>query len=472
MDLFSLQRENRRKKTAPLADRMRPVNFDEFLGQTHIVGPGKPLRRLIEADRVPSMILYGPPGSGKTSLAELIAKSTDRIFTRLSAVTSGVKDIREVIDHAKEAISFEAKDTILFIDEIHRFNKSQQDALLPHVENGTISLIGATTENPFFQVNPALLSRCQLFELHYLEREELMKALDRALTDKERGLGEYNIHLTDKAVSILIASAGGDVRILLNSLEVAALSTAPKDGIIEIDEEIIRSSIQRKSLAYDRDEDHYNTISAFIKSVRGSDPNAAIYYLARMLAGGEDPLFIARRLIILASEDIGNAEPMGLILANACYQAVERIGMPEGRIILAHTTAFLAGSSKSNASYLAIDEALSLVRKSGPLDIPAYLMDAHYKGAEKLGRGEGYLYPHDYPKGYVLQNYLPNEIIGTSFYRPKNIGYEKIIGEYLSNLRKDSGEFDKKRDMDFQSRKRAAGTNIENNKDLGGENGN
>lgn len=435
MDLFSMQREKKRQKTAPLADRMRPQNLDELLGQDNIIGPGRPLRRLIEADRIPSMILFGPPGTGKTSLAELVAKTSNRIFKKLSAVSSGVKDIRQVIDEADQAISFEGRESILFIDEIHRFNKGQQDALLPYVENGTISLIGATTENPFFQVNRALLSRCQIIELKPLSEDDLKKVLERALSDKDRGLGNFNIELTKRALEILVASSNGDARILLNSLEVAALSSKVQDGLIKLDEEAIRASILKKVIGYDREEDHYNTISAFIKSVRGSDPDAAIYYLARMLAGGEDPLFIARRLIILASEDIGNAEPLGLILANACYQALERIGMPEGRIILAQTTVFLATASKSNTAYLAIDEALKFVKEK-PLDpIPSYLMDANYQGASDLGRGQGYKYPHNYPGGYVLQNYLPNEIIGKSFYRAKDIGYENKISSYLEGLK-------------------------------------
>lgn len=437
MDFFSIQREKEREKNAPLADRMRPRTLDEVVGQEALIGEGRPLRRLIEADRLPSLLLFGPPGSGKTTLAEVIAHMTHRAFRRLSAVTSGVKELRDVIQEAKDALTFDQVRTILFIDEIHRFNKAQQDALLPHVEDGSVTLIGATTENPFLTVNKALVSRCQVVELKPLSTEALDEVLARALRDDERGMGAYHVALSDEAREVLLASSSGDARVLLNALEVAVLSTPEDDtGRVVLDREAIVDSLQQKVIRYDHhDEEHYNTISAFIKSVRGSDPDAAIYYLARMLAGGEDPLFIARRLAILASEDVGNAEPLGLVLAASCYQAVSQIGMPEARIILAQTTTFLASSPKSNASYLAIDEALNYVRTHPAHDIPSYLKDAHYSGAEALGRGIGYQYPHNAPSGYVLQKYLPDEIMDVCFYRPKSLGREAQLKEYLDALR-------------------------------------
>lgn len=437
MDLLQRQQQNEQRKNAPLADRLRPKTLDDVVGQDAVLAPGKPLRRLIEADRVPSLILFGPPGTGKTTIAHVIAERTNRAFRKLSAVTSGVKELREVVDEAKQALLFDQVRTILFIDEIHRFNKSQQDALLPHVEDGTLTLIGATTENPFFEVNKALLSRCQVVELTWLSTEALEKVLDRALSDTTMGLGAYAVTLDADARALLLASSGGDARVLLNSLEIAVLSTPPVNGRIRLTKEDMAESMQKKRVQYDKgDEEHYNTISAFIKSVRGSDPDAAIYYLARMLAGGEDPLFIARRLVILASEDIGNAQPMGLVQAVSCYQGVSQIGMPEARILLAQTTTFLASSPKSNASYVAIDEALRTVREDPPADIPPYLKDAHYSGAKALGRGLTYRYPHNYPSGYVLQNYLPDEIMGKTFYHPVDRGAEVRLKNYLESLPK------------------------------------
>ncbi|MCI6157397.1 MAG: replication-associated recombination protein A [Peptoniphilaceae bacterium] len=441
MDLLSMHQEHVIGKNAPLAERMRPRSLDEVVGQEHFIGEGKPLARLIRADRVPSLIFFGPPGSGKTTLATVIAETTNRNFRKLSAVTAGVKEIREIVEEAKNSLLFDRTRTILFIDEIHRFNKSQQDALLPHVEDGTLTLIGATTENPFFEVNKALLSRVQIVELKQLSHDALSRVLDRALQDRERGLGEQSITLTDDARQALITVSGGDARVLLNTLEIAVLSTNPAADGIRLTEQDIRESAQNKLFSYDKgDEEHYNTISAFIKSVRGSDPDAAIYYLARMLTGGEDPLFIARRLCILASEDIGNAEPMGIVVANACYETVHRIGMPEARIVLAQATTFLASSPKSNASYLSIDSALSYVRSHAQEEIPSYLKDSHYQGASALGRGIGYLYPHDYPGGFVLQNYMPDEIMKTDFYHPKSIGKEREIRKYLESLRCDTPE--------------------------------
>ena len=437
MNLLDLQNERKRKKNAPLADRMRPEKLEDFYGHQEILGPGKPLSRLIQADRIPSMIFFGPPGSGKTSLAYVIAKTSRQSFQKLSAVSAGVKEVREVVQKAKDALTYENRPTILFIDEIHRFNKAQQDALLPFVENGTLTLIGATTENPFFEVNKALLSRCQVVELKLLEKESLEKVLFRALHDREKGLGKEKITLTPEGREMLLAIAGGDARILLNTLEIAFLSTPEKEGETILDRKDISESAQKKIISYDKGaEEHYNTISAFIKSVRGSDPDAAIYYLARMLAGGEDPLFIARRLCILASEDIGNAEPMGILVANACFQEVSKIGMPEARIILAQATLFLAGSPKSNSSYLAIDAALDFVKKNPPMDIPAYLKDAHYLGAKALGRGLEYRYPHAFPGAAILQKYLPFAIMDNKFYRPKERGYEAKISQYLEETQR------------------------------------
>lgn len=438
MDLLQRQQQKEQRKNAPLADRLRPQTLEDVVGQDAVLAPGKPLRRLIDADRVPSLILFGPPGTGKTTIAHVIAKKTRRAFRKLSAVTCGVKELREVVEEAKQALLYERVQTILFIDEIHRFNKSQQDALLPHVEDGTLTLIGATTENPFFEVNKALLSRCQVIELTWLSTEALEKVLERALSDSKAGLGAFSVTLDADARQVLLASSGGDARVLLNSLEIAVLSTPPVQGEVHLTKADVAESMQKKRIQYDKgDEEHYNTISAFIKSVRGSDPDAAIYYLARMLAGGEDPLFIARRLVILASEDIGNAEPLGLVQAVSCYQGVSQIGMPEARILLAQTTTFLASSPKSNASYVAIDEALRLVHENPPADIPSYLKDAHYNGAEALGRGLTYRYPHNYPSGYVLQNYLPDEIMGKTFYHPVGRGVEARLKEYLARLPKD-----------------------------------
>ncbi len=436
MDFFSIKAEKERKKFAPLADRMRPESLDDVVGQEHIIGEGKPLRRLILADRIPSMIFFGPPGTGKTTLASVIAKTTNRFFAQISAVTGGVKEIREVISNAEDVLAYDDKHTILFIDEIHRFNKSQQDALLPHVENGTVTLIGATTENPFFEVNKALLSRSQVIELKSLSKYDLSKLIDRVLEDKNRGLGLEPIELTDKGRQALLMFADGDARVLLNSLEIATLSTKEIDGKIILNEEIIADSVQKKVIRYDKgDEEHYNTISAFIKSVRGSDPDAAIYYLARMLEGGEDPLFIARRLVILSSEDIGNAEPMALNLATSCYTACSNIGMPEARIILSQTTTYLASCPKSNAAYMAIDSALNFIRTHENPDIPDHLKDAHYSGAKDMNRGVEYKYPHNYTGGYVLQKYLPNAIMDECFYNPKEVGKEAEIKKYLNNLK-------------------------------------
>lgn len=441
MDLFSLMDEKERGRKAPLAERMRPRSLEDVVGHRELLAPGASLYRLIQADRIPSLLFFGPPGSGKTSLAEVIAKTTKRHFNSLSAVSAGIKELREMIDQAKEAFTFDRKETILFIDEIHRFNKSQQDFLLPYVEDGTVTFIGATTENPYFEVNKALLSRVQILELRPLKKEDLNILLQRTLKDKERGLGREKILLEEDAKEALLSISSGDARVLLNSLEIAYLSTPSVDGTVVLTRDDIENSSQKKMYRYDKgEEEHYNTISAFIKSIRGTDPDAAIYYLARMLIGGEDPLFIARRLVILASEDIGNANPLALVVANACMQSVLKIGMPEARIILAQTTTFLATSPKSNSSYEAIDRAIAYIKEKGASDIPNHIKDASYQGAQALDRGTSYLYPHAYPKAYVDQAYLPDSV-DEIFYQAKDQGYEKKILDYLHCL-KENGRKD------------------------------
>lgn len=427
MDLFSMSMEEKLKKSAPLADRMRPQNLDDFVGQDHVLGDGKFLRRAIKADRINSMIFFGPPGTGKTTLAMIIANQTRMRFEKLSAVTAGVKDIREVVARAEESLKMTGKKTILFVDEIHRFNKSQQDALLPFVERGIIILIGATTENPYFEVNKALLSRAMVIVLNSLEREDLRLLVDKALKDKERGLGDYNVRIEEEALDYLLTIAQGDGRIVLNSLEIGVLSTEPdKNGLRVIDLAGIRDSIQVKSARYDKGGDeHYDTISAFIKSMRGSDPQAVSYYLAKMINAGEDPIFIARRIVIAASEDVGNADPMALQVAVAALQAVHAIGMPEGRIILSQAALYVANAPKSNSAIVAIDKAMDDVRNLEIGRVPGHLRDAHYGGAEKLGHGKGYLYPHDYPGHYVEQTYLPEGFEDKIYYKPSGQGLEK-----------------------------------------------
>ncbi|WP_027414943.1 AAA family ATPase [Aneurinibacillus terranovensis] len=441
MDLFSYADEedknSGRGKNQPLADRMRPRTLDEFIGQEHIVGPGKLLRRAIEADRITSLIFYGPPGTGKTTLARIIARTTRTYFTDINAVTAGVADIRRVVEEAKQRQGMYEQGTTLFVDEIHRFNKAQQDALLPYVEDGTIRLIGATTENPFFEVNHALLSRSQLFQLHSLTEEALNGVLDNALHDKERGYGELCVNIEKDARAHLIRYAEGDSRRLLNALELA-MATTPVgiDGTLHITLDVAVDSIQRRAVRYDKSGDnHYDTISAYIKSIRGSDPDAALYWLARMIDAGEDPRFIARRLVISASEDVGNGDPRALQVAISAFQALELVGMPEGRIPLAQATTYLAAAPKSNAAYMGINKALAEVRQQGHGMVPVHLRDKSYKGAEKLGHGKGYLYPHDYPNSYVEQQYLPDNVKG-GFYQPKEIGYERHMKEYLNTIRK------------------------------------
>ncbi|WP_094700244.1 AAA family ATPase [Brevibacillus laterosporus] len=430
MDLFSFahEQEDSKGRTKPLAARMRPKNLDEVVGQQHILAKGSLLRRAIEADQISSLIFYGPPGTGKTTLAKVIARTTKSHFSELNAVTAGVADIRRIVEEAKDRLVMNNQRTTLFIDEIHRFNKSQQDALLPYVEEGTVILIGATTENPFFEVNAALLSRSQIFSLQSLTDEDLGQVIDRALTDELEGLGELRVQIKPEAREHLIHYAEGDARRLLNSLELAATTTPLNEaGEIVITLDVAVESIQRRAVRYDKSGDnHYDTISAFIKSIRGSDPDGALYWLARMIDAGEDPRFIARRLIISASEDIGNADPQALSVAVACFQALELIGMPEGRISLGQATTYLATAPKSNAAYMGINQALMHVQKEGHKPVPVHLRDRHYKGAAKLGHGEGYLYPHNYPEGYVKQQYLP-EGVEEKFYQPKQIGYEAEI---------------------------------------------
>lgn len=421
----------------PLAWRMRPRDLSEFVGQEHIVGPGKLLRRAIESDRFMSLILYGPPGVGKTALAHLIAERSHAHFVSLNAVTAGVADIRKVAQEAALERGRSGLRAILFIDEIHRFTRVQQDALLPDVERGNVTLIGASTSNPFFSIIPALSSRSQIFEFKPLKDEDIRILVLRALSDKERGLGNLPVTLTDDALEFLVARSNGDARRALNALELGVLSTERgPDGKILYDLRTAEETIQKKALAYDEDE-HYDTISAFIKSMRGSDPDAALYWMAKMIYAGEDPLFIARRIVIAASEDVGNADPRALVVATSAYQAVERIGMPEGSIPLAQAAVYVACAPKSNASYLGIKKAMADIEQGQLMSVPDHLKDAHYKGAQRLGRGKGYKYPHDFPGHYVAQDYLPQR---REYYRPTEQGEEKRIKERLAGLKKSSQE--------------------------------
>ena len=436
MDLFEYNRSLQGGKDAPLAARMRPTTLEEFVGQEHIVGKGKLLYRAIKSDRLSSVVFYGPPGTGKTTLAKIIANTTKSKFRQINATTAGIKDIKETVEDAKADLGMYGTKTILFIDEIHRFNKSQQDALLPHVEDGTLVLIGATTENPYFEVNKALVSRSIVFELHQLEDKDIKKLLQRALTDVEKGMGAYHAEMDEDAMNFLANTANGDARTALNALELAVLTTDPVDGKIHITLEVAEECIQKRALNYDKDGDnHYDTISAFIKSMRGSDPDAALYYLAKMIYAGEDPKFIARRVVICASEDVGNADPHALQVAVAAMEAVNFIGMPEGRIPLAQAVSYVACAPKSNAAYLGIDKALSDVRNIRIKTVPPHLKDAHYSGSKVLGHGIGYKYAHDYPNHYVEQQYLPDELVGTVYYAPTENGVERRIKEYLRRLK-------------------------------------
>ena len=437
MDLFDFMRAGAMEKESPLASRMRPVTLDEVVGQQHIIGKDKLLYRAIKADKLGSVIFYGPPGTGKTTLAKVIANTTSAEFEQLNATTAGKKDMEEAVKRAKDRLGMYGKKTILFIDEIHRFNKGQQDYLLPFVEDGTVTLIGATTENPYFEVNNALLSRSRIFELKPLEKQDIRELILRAVTDEKRGMGGYHAEITDEAVRFLADVANGDARAALNAVELGVLTTEPSpDGKIYITLPVAAECIQKRAVRYDKDGDnHYDTISAFIKSMRGSDPDAALYYLARMLYAGEDVKFIARRIMICAAEDVGNADPQALTVAVSAAQAVERIGLPEGQIILAQAVTYVASAPKSNAACVGISEAMEAVRTRETPPVPVRLQDKHYKGAEKLGHGKGYLYAHDYPNHYVKQQYLPDGMEGASFYRPTENGYEKKIKEHLKWLK-------------------------------------
>lgn len=440
MDLFQFMEQKKRDSESPLASRMRPSSLDEVVGQEHIIGKDKLLYRAIKADRISSVIFYGPPGTGKTTLAKVIASSTRSDFKQINATSAGKKDMEEVVEEAKKNFGGYGKRTILFIDEIHRFNKGQQDYLLPFVEDGTIILIGATTENPYFEVNGALLSRSHIFELKPLSNDDIKQLLRRAVTDTEKGMGSFKAVIEDDALEFLSEMANGDARTALNALELGVLTTNRReDGYIHIDLDTAEECIQKRVLKYDKDGDnHYDTISAFIKSMRGSDPDAAIYYLARMLAAGEDIKFIARRITICAAEDVSNADPMALVVANAAAESVERIGMPESRIILAQAAAYVACAPKSNSAICAVDECLELVQKEHINTIPPHLQDAHYKSSAKLGHGLGYKYAHDFKNHYVKQQYLPDELVGRTFYNLSDMGYEKKLKEYMEKIRKES----------------------------------
>lgn len=440
MDLFDYMRQENGKKESPLASRMRPTSLDEVVGQQHIIGKDKLLYRAIMADKISSIIFYGPPGTGKTTLAKVIANTTSAEFTSINATAAGKKDMEQVVENAKNIRGMYGKKTILFIDEIHRFNKGQQDYLLPFVEDGTVILIGATTENPYFEVNGALLSRSIIFELKPLSQEDIKTLIQRALTDSAKGLGSYGAVIDDDALDFLSDMANGDARSALTAIELGVLTTEPSaDGKIHITLSVASECIQRRVVKYDKSGDnHYDTISAFIKSMRGSDPDAAIYYLARMLYAGEDVKFIARRIMICAAEDVGNADPQALQVAVAAAQAVERIGMPESQIILAEATNYVACAPKSNASYLSIDAAMHMVASGQTPPIPVHLQDSHYKSAGKLGHGIGYQYAHDFKNHYVAQQYLPDALAGARFYEPTDMGYEKQIRDHLEKIRREA----------------------------------
>lgn len=437
MDLFDYMRENTMEKESPLASRLRPRTLDEVVGQQHIIGKDKLLYRAIKADKLGSVIFYGPPGTGKTTLAKVIANTTQADFKQINATVAGKKDMEEVVTEAKNNMGMYGRRTILFVDEIHRFNKGQQDYLLPFVEDGTLTLIGATTENPYFEVNGALLSRSRIFELKPLEKDDIKQLIYRAVTDSERGMGTYRVKIEEDAADFLADTANGDARAALNAVELGVLTTErSEDGLIHIDLAAAQECIQKRAVRYDKDGDnHYDTISAFIKSMRGSDPDAAVYYLARMLYAGEDIKFIARRIMICASEDVGNADPQALNVAVSAALAAERIGLPEAQIILSQAASYVACAPKSNAAYVAMQNAMENVKTTRTMPVPVHLQDRHYKGAAKLGHGEGYKYAHDYPKHYVKQQYLPDGMEGTVFYEPSDNGYEKQIKAHMKWLK-------------------------------------
>ena len=442
MDLFEFFKENTAKNESPLAARLRPTTLDEVVGQEHIVGKGTLLYRAIKADKLSSIIFYGPPGTGKTTLAKVIANTTSAEFKQLNATVAGKKDMEEVVNDAKNALSMYGKRTILFIDEIHRFNKGQQDYLLPFVEDGTVILIGATTENPYFEVNGALISRSIIFELKPLTKENVKEILKRAVFDKEKGMGAYDAAIDEDALEFLSDLSNGDARAALNAIELAILTTErSEDGKIHITIDVASECIQKRRTYYDKNGDnHYDTVSAFIKSMRGSDPDAAVFYLAKMLYAGESVTFIARRMMICASEDVGNADPQALQVAVAASLAVERVGMPEAQIILSQAAAYIATAPKSNASCVAIEEAMRAVNNTKNVNIPIHLKNAHYKGAAKLGHGVDYKYAHDYKNHYVKQQYLPYELEGEEFYHISDMGYEAKIKEHMKRIKKEADE--------------------------------
>ena len=450
MDLFEYMRSTNMEKESPLAARLRPKTLEEVVGQQHIIGRDRLLYRAIMADKLNSIIFYGPPGTGKTTLAKVIANTTSAEFTQINATVAGKKDMESVIEQAKNTGGMYGKKTILFIDEIHRFNKGQQDYLLPFVEDGTIILIGATTENPYFEVNGALISRSIIFELKPLSKEDIKTLILRAVYDKERGMGAYDAVIEEEAVEFLSELSGGDARHALNAVELGIMTTErSEDGKIHITLAVAQECIQKRTIRYDKNGDsHYDTISAFIKSMRGSDPDAAVYYLGRMLYAGESVTFIARRIMICAAEDVGNADPNALTVAVSASLAVERVGMPEAQIILAQAAAYVACAPKSNSSSQAIFEVMETVQQTGSLPIPSHLQDAHYKGAAKLGRGTGYQYAHDYPNHYVEQQYLPYELSGKEFYRPSGNGYEIKIKEHMKRIKGETHETHRAKDAD------------------------
>jgi len=440
MDLFEYMRSNTMEKESPLASRLRPTTLDEVVGQKHIIGEDKLLYRAIKADKLSSVLFYGPPGTGKTTLAKVIANTTSSNFKQINATIANKKDMEEVVEAAKDSLAMCGKKTILFIDEIHRFNKGQQDYLLPFVEDGTVILIGATTENPYFEVNSALISRSIIFELQPLSKEDVKTLILRAVYDNDKGMGAYDAVIDDEAVEFLANLSNGDARMALNAIELGVLSTnRSEDGKIHIDIETAQQCIQKRVIKYDKSGDnHYDVISAFIKSMRGSDPDAAVYYLARMIYAGESVTFIARRIVICACEDVGMADPNALVVANAAADAVHKIGMPEAGLILAEAAVYVATAPKSNASYMALNKAMEMIKNDETPRVPTHLMDAHYKGAAKLGHGLGYKYAHDYKNHYVKQQYLPDGLENEVFYEPSDNGYEVKVKDHMKKIREEA----------------------------------